>query len=65
MIDMETHRELHSETPRPDPAPHDLSDEAMNAEKPPGTPFLLLLPPTILGFHMHDKKWSKCSIFGM
>lgn len=60
MIDMRTYQEMHQNEPEPNP--HVGEARPMTAEKPDKT-FLLLLPPTVLGFGLHDKKWSKSAQF--
>lgn len=60
MIDMRTYQEMHQNEPEPNP--HVGEARPMTAEKPDKT-FLLLLPPTVLGFGLHDKKWSKSARF--
>jgi hypothetical protein len=39
----------------------EIEDEKVDvaSTEPPGDPFLLLLPPMIKGFGLHDKRWSK------
>ncbi|SPO04285.1 related to TOB3 (member of AAA-ATPase family) [Cephalotrichum gorgonifer] len=56
MVDMSTYRELHKEQGQSGER-GDLDAEAMSRDEPPDDPFVLLLPPRILGFGMHDKKW--------
>lgn len=62
MIDTMTYHELHNKKERSRIAEEEksqLSSEVMNFESPPDGPFVLLLPARILGFGMHDKKWSE------
>jgi hypothetical protein len=62
MVDDATYRELHSSDRDPSADEDDLGQEVMDSNNPPEDPFLLLLPETIRGFGMHDKKWSTCKI---
>jgi hypothetical protein len=63
MVDMATYRELHSkEEVQTAVAQDDLGEGVMSSSEPPDDPFVLLLPPRIRGFGLHDKKWSKQSI---
>jgi hypothetical protein len=57
MVDMNTYREINDVSALP-PQRDDLGQDVMDQEEPPKGPFLLLLPPTILGFGFHDRKWS-------
>jgi hypothetical protein len=36
----------------------ELGPIALASEEPPGEDFVLLLPAEMMGFHMHDKRWS-------
>ncbi|KAI1752740.1 P-loop containing nucleoside triphosphate hydrolase protein [Xylaria castorea] len=58
VVDIGTYKELHAKDQKVTNARDDLGEEAMNLEEPPKDPFLLLLPPKILGFGLHDKKWK-------
>ncbi|KAI1131336.1 AAA family ATPase [Nemania abortiva] len=58
MIDMKMYNELHTTSPMT--APPDsvyLTEEDMRAENPPDTEMIFLLPSSIRGFGMSDKKW--------
>ena len=57
MIDPITYKKLHKNDARP--LRDDLGPELFSAEKPPLDPFPLLLPPTINGFNMRNKKWEE------
>ncbi|KAM6532569.1 hypothetical protein FSOLCH5_001993 [Fusarium solani] len=58
MVDMATYRELHSkEEVQTAVAQDDLGEGVMSSSEPPDDPFVLLLPPRIRGFGLHDKKW--------
>ncbi|ETS73988.1 hypothetical protein PFICI_13854 [Pestalotiopsis fici W106-1] len=59
MIDTVTYHELHEKaaSQRAENSTTRLSQELMDSETPPEGSFVLLLPPRILGFGMHDKKW--------
>ncbi|KAF9883981.1 hypothetical protein FE257_002422 [Aspergillus nanangensis] len=61
MIDMFTYREINDVSESP-PQRDDLGQDAMNSDQPPEDPFLLLLPPSILGFGFHDRKWRTLSV---
>ncbi|KAI0109522.1 P-loop containing nucleoside triphosphate hydrolase protein [Nemania sp. FL0031] len=57
MIDMKMYNKLHT---KPTTAPEDsvlLTEEDMKGEDPPDTEMIFLLPSSILGFSMSDKKW--------
>ena len=57
MIDPITYKKLHGNH-----APSlqdDLGPEVFSADKPPSDPFPLLLPATINGFNMRNKKWEE------
>ncbi|KAL2148121.1 hypothetical protein VTH82DRAFT_2016 [Thermothelomyces myriococcoides] len=60
MIDMATFKELHPEEQEDATAKNReaLGKEAMESDTPPQDPFVLLLPPKILGYGLHDEKWS-------
>jgi hypothetical protein len=62
MIDPTTYSQLHWYCRREVvPPPGDLSTEEWASDIPPKDPFLLLLPDTIKGYNMQDKKWGlKC-----
>ena len=57
MIDPLTYKKLHK-TFAP-PLRDDLGPKLTSAEKPPPDPFPLLLPATISGFNMRNKKWEE------
>jgi hypothetical protein len=59
MVDMVTYRELHPEDHTPEQREY-LEQENMEAEDPPDEDFLLLLPATVHGFGLQDKKWREC-----
>ena len=60
MIDPVTYKKLHKSyaTPLQD----GLGPELFSAEKPPADPFPLLLPATINGFNMRNKKWEELDV---
>ncbi|KAI1739152.1 AAA family ATPase [Xylaria scruposa] len=59
VVDISTYKELHDkDKDQAVKARDDLGEKAMNCQEPPEDPFLLLLPPKILGFGLHDKKWK-------
>jgi hypothetical protein len=61
MIDFNTYRQMHPskelEAPTSDTEmrAHGID---MSSKEPPGDEFCILLPPTMLGYGFHDKKWS-------
>ena len=57
MIDPITYKKLHNNYASP--LQDDLGPELFSAEKPPSDPFPLLLPATINGFNMRNKKWEE------
>jgi|SRR5437667_1267924 len=59
MVDILTYRDLHQDKNARQPADDasDLEPGAMEQDDPPPEPFVLLLPPKIMGFGLHDKKW--------
>ena len=57
MIDPITYKKLHKNNAQP--LRDDLGPEVVSAEKPPSDPFPLLLPATINGFNMRNKKWEE------
>ena len=57
MIDPITYKTLHKNNAQP--LRDDLGPEVVSAEKPPSDPFPLLLPATINGFSMRNKKWEE------
>jgi hypothetical protein len=60
MIDFNTYRQMHPDKVPPASRTTDVEQHSidMNSDEPPGGPFCMLLPPTILGYGFHDKKWS-------
>jgi hypothetical protein len=61
MIDFNTFRQLHPQKEPPAlPQPGEVRQHGidMNSDEPPGGAFCTLLPPTMLGYGFHDKKWS-------
>jgi hypothetical protein len=64
MVDYNTYRELHADAAVfASPSRDDLGDEKMDQNEPPDGPFVLLLPATVEGFAIQDKKWSKALVF--
>ena len=59
MIDTSTFNELH---PSQSLQQDELGSEAMERDKPPDETFLLLLPYSIHGFGLDDKKWRTLTI---
>ena len=62
MIDPATYKKLHPKAVSADPLRDDLGPERMSAKEPPAGPFLLLLPRTINGFNMQNKKWEELEV---
>ena len=62
MIDYSTHRQMHPNKFPQQLVPKDeMLDDGVDidSDEPPKYPFCMLLPPTMLGYAFHDKKWSK------
>ena len=60
MIDPGTYKNSHYSDVA---ALHDsLGPEMFSAEEPPADPFLLLLPATVKGFNMRNKKWEELDV---
>ena len=59
MVDMNMYWEMHPEESSSRSTGDDLGQDAMTKEQPPDEDFLFLMPPTITGFGLHDKVWSK------
>ncbi|KAK0512987.1 hypothetical protein JMJ35_005004 [Cladonia borealis] len=57
MIDPITYKKLHKIKTKP--LRDDLGPKLVAAEEPPSDSFLLLLPATINGFNMRNKKWEE------
>lgn len=57
MIDPVTYKKLHNSYASP--LRDGLGQELFSAEQPPADPFPLLLPATINGFNMRNKKWEE------
>ena len=57
MIDPITYKKLHKNNTTP--LRDDLGPKLVAAEEPPSDVFLLLLPATINGFNMRNKKWEE------
>lgn len=55
---MEAYKLMHGSDDDPTTR-NELSDDAMESDKPPSSSFTLMLPATIHGYGFHDKKWSK------
>ena len=62
MIDPATYKKLHPQDVFTQPLRDDLGPDGMSAEEPPADPFLLLLPRTINGFNMQNKKWEELEV---
>jgi hypothetical protein len=59
MIDMETYHHSHSKDEDSDQRQRQPETLDMDRDKPPSEGFAIMLPPRILGFGLHDKKWSE------
>lgn len=64
MIDMRTYHELHQKESSSIPEVGEAIPMTAGGGSVPDDSFLLLLPSTILGFGLHDKKWSKSAKYG-
>lgn len=63
MVDMTTYKKMHPtsfESQRS--LPDDLGPTVMNQSEPPSGEFLMLLPATVFGFNMVEKKWGTSEI---
>lgn len=59
MIDVESYKKLHPRiTETKVPNRDDLGPLVMASDAPPEGVFTLLLPSTIVGFNIREKKWS-------
>jgi hypothetical protein len=59
MVDMETYKQLHDEAETNiGITAGDIDAKAMDRDEPPSEDFAIQLPPMVLGFGLHDKKWS-------
>ena len=62
MIDQKTYFQLHPNLAgggdRTDRHGGDLPPSVLTSDTPPKDPFILLLPSTIKGYNVHDKKWG-------
>lgn len=60
MIDIGIYKKMHISQNTVDLPNHDeLGPEIMASDTPPGDNFTLLLPSTLVGFNMQEKKWGK------
>lgn len=60
MVDISMYHQLHSsDDQHPRDQRDDLRPGEIDDDAPPGGYFILLLPPDILGFGFHDKKWRR------
>jgi hypothetical protein len=62
MIDFNTYRQMHpSKSQQPLASDAEMREQGvdMGSDDLPSEPFCILLPPTILGYGFHDKKWSE------
>lgn len=63
MIDLQTYKHLHDETvAQADAQADELDLDLMESDTPPSDEFALQLEPRILGFGLHDKKWSESTL---
>ena len=61
MIDPAIHKKLHKKDYE-ESLRDDLGSQGMSADQPPSGPFLLLLPNTINGFNMQNKRWEELEV---
>lgn len=59
MVDMSTLRQFTTDGQSSNRLKDELGPAIMRSDEPPGGDFVLLLPSTIMGFDMQDKRWSK------
>ena len=62
MIDPATYKKLHKKDSAHLALRDDLGSRVMSARDPPHDPFLLLLPSTIDGFNMQNKRWEELEV---
>ncbi|CZR64932.1 uncharacterized protein PAC_14832 [Phialocephala subalpina] len=62
MIDMDMYRRMNSDESESPPKKGDLEPEVMENDEAPGGSFALLLPATIKGCGLQDKKWRDLNI---
>ena len=64
MIDMSIYKQLHPSTSTTAKVANrdDLEPDVMASDVPPSGFFTLLLPNTIIGFDMLEKKWGKIKL---
>jgi hypothetical protein len=66
MIDFKTYTELHpdSKGALQSPKGHHpvIDDRAMDSDEPPQEPDLLVLPNTLIGYNLRQKKWSEYTV---
>lgn len=60
MVDNTMYKQLHDDESENEPQ-DDLEQIVISSDQMPPRPFCLLLPATIRGFGLHDKKWSECT----
>lgn len=53
------YKQLHTREAEPPVHVSDLDQDTLKSDQPPADPFVLLLPATIRGYGLHDKKWSE------
>ena len=60
MIDIDTYKTLHAESTLSRRGLHgDLDKETMAKDEPPDGDVMLVVPPTITGYHLRQKKWGE------
>ena len=62
---MDMYRRMNSDESESPPKKGDLEPEVMENDEAPGGSFTLLLPATIKGYGLQDKKWSERSLFSL
>ena len=67
MIDFDTYKQLHSDSTKfkrayPQLNKRDrkeMDPKLMHSDEPPAAPHRLVLPSTMIGYNLRQKKWSK------
>ena len=65
MIDYRTYRQMHpSKFQQPMASDAEMKEQGidMSSDEAPNDLFCILLPPTMVGYAFHDKKWSEYSV---
>lgn len=72
MIDFNTYKELHSNSPKfvtthsraTDPGRKEIDASAMLCDTPPSGPEIFAFPNTLIGYNLRQKKWRKWKFSG-